>query len=103
VAIEEEVQKCTGVAAACAVSVPDKRLLEEVCLCVIKKPESVLTEKMLKEFCEKIFLIGDDTLDSFGLRPRYFLIMECFPQLPNGKHDKRLLSHNAASILGLLP
>ncbi|XP_060063727.1 putative acyl--CoA ligase YdaB [Ylistrum balloti] len=72
-----------GVTEVVVVTVPDERLLEEICACVIFEDEARITENDLKKMCfEKL---GDNII---GDSPTFFLVFESFPRLNNGKIDR---------------
>ncbi|XP_013411367.1 acyl-CoA synthetase family member 2, mitochondrial-like, partial [Lingula anatina] len=86
------------------VGVPDPRLHEELCACIIPSndPETESEEVILKEirdWCRKQFLPGPDGLT---LAPRYFLLFSAFPLSHSGKTQQQELRKLAIEKLGLL-
>ena len=85
---------CPGVAAVAAVSVPDPRLGERVCLVVTSKEQPPAAEEILGH------------LDRAGLSkydmPEFYAVMDALPLLPSGKVDKRrieaLIADKAVAI-----
>ncbi|XP_069108015.1 putative acyl--CoA ligase YdaB [Argopecten irradians] len=82
----------------CVVPVPDKRLLEEVCVCFV--PSGELTPEDVQQYC-KDNLFQENTVDSLGEMPAYFLKFESFPKLSTGKPDKKGIRQSATVKLGL--
>ncbi|CAH1796911.1 unnamed protein product [Owenia fusiformis] len=76
------------------VGVPDPRLYEELCACVILNHGDTTTEKAIVDFCNEN--LTEQTLDGLALTPKFVIIMEEFPRLPNGKPDKTTLKKIAA-------
>lgn len=83
------------------IGVPDKRLSEEICACIIPYPEvnSQNLEASLRRWCEDHFPPGPDGL---SLAPRYFLFLENFPLTPIGKTDKVALIQLAIEKYNLI-
>ncbi|WP_297625425.1 class I adenylate-forming enzyme family protein [Nocardioides sp.] len=85
---------CPGVAAVAAVSVPDPRLGERVCLVVTSKEQPPAADDVLQH------------LDRAGLSkydmPEFYAVMGALPLLPSGKVDKRkieaLIADKAVAI-----
>ena len=64
------------------IGVPDPRLFQEICACVILKPDAEQTgEEELKEY------IASKMVDDSFL-PKYYAFMKTFPRVETGKIDK---------------
>ena len=75
------------------VGVPDERLTEVVCACVVPKDGQEVTADGLIDFCR-------GKLASFKL-PRHVLLLREFPMTPSGKVQKFKLREQAEEALGL--
>jgi acyl-CoA synthetase (AMP-forming)/AMP-acid ligase II len=82
-----------AVSAAQVVGVPDERLNEVACACVIPRTGHQVTADELAGFCR-------GKLASFKL-PRYVLFMEKYPMTPSGKVQKFRLREQALEALHL--
>jgi fatty-acyl-CoA synthase len=82
-----------AVSAAQVVGVPDERLNEVACACVILSAGHQVTEGELMGFCR-------GKLASFKL-PRYVLFMDNYPMTPSGKVQKFRLREQALEALHL--
>ncbi|XP_033728765.1 oxalate--CoA ligase-like [Pecten maximus] len=82
----------------CVVPVPDERLYEEVCVCFVSSGE--LTPDDVQQYCKQN-LFKENTIDSLGEMPTYFLKFEAFPKLGAGKTDKKAIRLDASIKLGL--
>ncbi|XP_070551445.1 medium-chain acyl-CoA ligase ACSF2, mitochondrial-like [Ptychodera flava] len=76
-----------------AVAVPDQKVINEICLCLVLKPETECTE-------EEILEVMRDHLDDF-LIPRYVLFFESFPVTDTGKIKRNEVMRKAAERLHL--
>ncbi|CAH1799103.1 unnamed protein product [Owenia fusiformis] len=76
------------------VAVPDPRLYEELCACIVLHADKPTTEKYIIDYCNQKFT--EQTLDGLSLTPKYVYILEDFPKLTNGKVDKITLRKMAA-------
>ena len=86
--------RCAKVQHSLVVGVPDPRLFEEVCACIIPHPGQSLADDELRQLC-------DESLLGNSCSPRYYLIVEEFPKGNTGKSDRRALASIAATKLGL--
>jgi fatty-acyl-CoA synthase len=75
------------------VGVPDERLSEVACACVIRKDEYEVSPDELIDYCR-------GKLASFKL-PRHILFMPEYPMTPSGKVQKFKLKELAEEALGL--
>lgn len=65
------------------VGVPDERLSEVACACVVPEPDQPVSQEDLAAFCE-------GKLASFKI-PRHAVILDAFPMTPSGKPQKSAL------------
>ncbi|KAK3746027.1 hypothetical protein QZH41_003241 [Actinostola sp. cb2023] len=100
--VEKVLTKYDDVKDASVVGVPDVRLYEELCACIIPKKGSAL-ESDMSEF-EK-WMSQTFTPDEQGLtlKPKYVLLVDDFPKTKTGKLDRRALKITAAKKLGMDP
>ena len=76
------------------IGVPDPRLFQDICACVVPKSETQPSSKELEEFIVKGII--DERLS-----PKYYIFMRSFPRQGTGKIDKNKLTEKAMDILGL--
>lgn len=81
-----------------AVGVPDVRLLEEVCVCIVPKQGSKLTAESIRCYAREVFQPSLST-DMRGLMPGYFFIMEDIPRLMTAKVNRRELKQRCIALL----
>ena len=98
--IERILQKCSNVKYAIAVGVPDARLTNVICACVVPEASVNFTEKNLVDFCDVTFL-DESTSAGLSLRPKYHLIFDELPLTSTGKIDRRKLGILVKQRLGL--
>lgn len=98
--IEQTLKKIEGAEHAFAVGVPDQRLHNVVCACIVPKPDAKLTVADIKKFCDESFL-ESPTLTGVSLKPRYHIILENVPLLRSGKIDRRGIRQIAKERLGM--
>ncbi|XP_060084639.1 medium-chain acyl-CoA ligase ACSF2, mitochondrial-like [Ylistrum balloti] len=94
--VETVIMKLPEVKEAVVLSVPDVRLFEEICACVVMVNNSNTTENELHRMCR--MTLGDNML---GSAPSFFLRFNEFPRLHNGKTDKLFLKRLAIDRLKL--
>ncbi len=75
------------------IGVPDARLAEVACACVVVEPGQVITDADLSDFCR-------GKMASFKI-PRHLIIVDDYPMTSSGKVQKYLLRQMAAERLGL--
>ena len=97
--IEKTLMKCPGLKHALAVGVPDARLNQVICACVVAEKSS-FTEEHLKKFCDDTFL-DESTAAGLSLKPKYCLLFDNIPLTSSGKLDRRRLGLLAKERLGL--
>ena len=98
--IEKELKKCQGVKLAFAVGVPDTRLTEVICACVVPNEGVAFTEEDLVKFCNDTFL-EEATSAGLSLKPKYHLVFDTLPLTTSGKIDRRRIGIIAKEKLGL--
>lgn len=98
--IEKTLLKCPGVKEAVAVGVPDIRLNQVICACVVPEADGNLTEISLKKFCDNHFL-PEATSAGLSLKPRYHLVFDQLPLTSSGKIDRRKIVLLAKEKLSL--
>ena len=76
------------------IGVPDPRLAEVACACVVVEPGQAITHADLDAFCR-------GKMASFKI-PRHLVIMDDYPMTSSGKVQKYLLRRMAAEQLGLV-
>ena len=98
--IEKVLLQHPDVKDAVLIGVPDVRLYEELCACVIPKKGSAL-ESSVAGFEE--WMSSQWTPDEQGLtlKPKYTLLMEEFPRTKTGKPDRKAIKVKAARKLGI--
>ena len=75
------------------IGVPDPRLTEVACACVVVEPGQAITDADLGDFCR-------GKMASFKI-PRHLVVMDDYPMTSSGKVQKYLLRQTAAEQLGL--
>lgn len=84
--IEEAMNNFESLQEVVVVSVPDDRLIEEVCACYVVKDGHHVSNEEVIAYSEHIF--GRFSPDNLGNNPGYFLKFDVFPRLGTGKPDK---------------
>ena len=75
------------------IGVPDPRLTEVACACVVVEPGQAITDADLDSFCR-------GKMASFKI-PRHLVVLDDYPMTSSGKVQKYLLRQMAAEQLGL--
>lgn len=88
--VEELLSTHEGVSEVAVVGIPDERMGEEMVACVVKKPESLVTETELIQFCQQR-LAKHKT-------PRKVLFLETLPRNGVGKILKTHLRKTASEV-----
>lgn len=99
--VERALKNIQGAGNVFAVGVPDPRLNQVVCACVLPKPGVTITEADLKKFCDDTFL-EESTSMGVSLKPRYHIILDKVPLTSSGKNDRNAIALQAAERLGLI-
>ncbi|XP_064613313.1 3-[(3aS,4S,7aS)-7a-methyl-1,5-dioxo-octahydro-1H-inden-4-yl]propanoyl:CoA ligase-like [Liolophura sinensis] len=97
-AVENPLRDHPDVEEVYAVGVPDVRLLEEVCVCILPKQGSELTVECIRCFAEQVFQPALSP-DKRGLMPGYFFIMDDIPRLITAKVNRRELKQRCVELL----
>ncbi len=84
-----------NVAKAVVVGVPDERMYEIPCACVVTANGEDIPEEELHDYFRRLLL---DT-DSISLAPKYFFFVDAFPEV-NGKINRRKIRQLAAQKFG---
>ena len=92
--IERVLLKNPKVENAIVVGLPDTRLFQVVCACVIPKSDVQITEDELRNF------YASSTLESI-VTPKYFMILDEFPKGATGKFHRQSLVEMAKKHFGL--
>ena len=82
-----------AISKAQVIGVPDPRLAEVACACVVVEPGQAITDADLDTFCR-------GKMASFKI-PRHLLVLDDYPMTSSGKVQKYLLRQMAAEQLGL--
>ena len=82
-----------AISKAQVIGVPDPRLAEVACACVVVEPGQAITDADLDAFCR-------GKMASFKI-PRHLLVLDDYPMTSSGKVQKYLLRQMAAEQLGL--
>ena len=82
-----------AISKAQVIGVPDPRLSEVACACVVVEPGQAVTDADLDAFCR-------GKMASFKI-PRHLLVLDDYPMTSSGKVQKYLLRQMAAEQLGL--
>ena len=83
-----------AISKAQVIGVPDPRLAEVACACVVVEPGQAITDADLDSFCR-------GKMASFKI-PRHLLVVDEYPMTSSGKVQKYLLRQMAAEQLGLV-
>jgi len=93
--IEEFLLNCSDVYKVAVVGVPDRRLGEEICACIMPQ-NGVQDTVKIKAWCNDVYV----TDEGLGITPGYFLLANSFPTV-NGKIDRIKLKKWAIEQIGL--
>ncbi|XP_033728191.1 3-[(3aS,4S,7aS)-7a-methyl-1,5-dioxo-octahydro-1H-inden-4-yl]propanoyl:CoA ligase-like [Pecten maximus] len=94
--VEECIATIAGVKDAVVIAVPDPRLYEEVCACVVLDKHASVTIQDVRTRCAEN--LGDNVV---GQAPTFYLEFDTLPQLGTGKPDKVKIKQDAMSRLGI--
>jgi fatty-acyl-CoA synthase len=98
--IENVLKNIPGAENVFAVGVPDTRLGQAFCACVLPKQGAFLTECDIKKFCDEMFL-EQSTAFGVTVKPLYHIILDKVPLTATGKIDRRTIGLLAKEKLGL--
>ncbi|XP_064620104.1 medium-chain acyl-CoA ligase ACSF2, mitochondrial-like [Lineus longissimus] len=96
--LENVIIKHPKITLVIVVGVPDARLYEEICACVVPHKDKKMTEAELREYCDGIF---GECEDGLSLGPKYFVLLDSLPYGPTGKVDRRKVRKIAIEQLGM--
>lgn len=91
--LEQVIKTFPGVQSIVVVPVPDEDYHQVICACVIKTPESDITEEKLRAYCSQFEV---DKPGLFSVSPKFYLFVERFPETLIGKLDRKELQRIAS-------
>ncbi|XP_033746977.1 probable sulfoacetate--CoA ligase [Pecten maximus] len=95
-AVEMAISNFPGVRETVVVAVPDERLLEDVCACVILEEDDNNSEQKLQQMCwDKL----EDNI--MGDSPTFYLMFKTFPRFHNGEIDRVNIKKDSMGMLKL--
>ncbi|XP_069107889.1 putative acyl--CoA ligase YdaB [Argopecten irradians] len=94
--VEECITSIAGVNDVVVLAVPDARVYEEVCACVVLDKNAPITMQDVRQRCSEI--LGDNVI---GQAPSFYLEFDSLPQLATGKPDKVKIKQEAMVRLDL--
>jgi acyl-coenzyme A synthetase/AMP-(fatty) acid ligase len=89
-----------GVKEAYAISVPDSRLVETSCLCVVPKDGYIVKREDLEKFSKDIF-VNELSMSGQSPKPQYFVILKSTPLNENGKVSRKDIKIQALKSLDM--
>ena len=92
--IENVMKSCPDVDDVVVVPVPDDAMYQVICACVIVKPRRSTTEQKIRAFYKEKHM---DNERFFAVLPKYYMILESFPETSSGKYSRPKLSAMAVS------
>ena len=100
-AIERVISDHEKVTLVKVVGVPDDRLGERVCACVVAKIGSDLTINELEIFCNEAFITKGSS-DGLGIKPDFIIILKSLPLISGsiGKYDVQKIKQLAMAAIG---
>ncbi|BFZ21570.1 hypothetical protein BsWGS_24609 [Bradybaena similaris] len=96
--LEPKIAQHPAVTEACVVPVSDPVLFQNICAIVKLVPGGQLSEEELRAFCQRIFLLDEDVEGSCV--PKFYLILQDFPETATGKVDRKRLQKLAEDKFG---
>ena len=100
--VEDILQKHPEVEKVCVVGVPDQRLYQKICACIILKAgnhgSQEEREASFDNWCKDKFY---ETSQGMVLKPHYFVFLEDFPLTRTGKLSRGLVKEIAMKELGI--
>ncbi|XP_005091513.3 3-[(3aS,4S,7aS)-7a-methyl-1,5-dioxo-octahydro-1H-inden-4-yl]propanoyl:CoA ligase [Aplysia californica] len=96
--LEKKIMTHPDVADVVVVPVSDPVLFHDICACVKPVKEKTLNGENLREFCQKIFITSSEAASTPV--PKYFMILESFPETLTGKPNKQILAKMAEERFG---
>jgi acyl-CoA synthetase (AMP-forming)/AMP-acid ligase II len=98
--IENILKNIPNAAHVIAVGVPDQRLGQVVCACVVPKDDHVILDGDIQKFCDDEFSEHASVI-GVSNKPRYHMVIENLPLTSTGKIDRRTVAKLAMAKLGL--
>ena len=100
-AIERVIADHEKVSLVKVVGLPDDRLGERVCACVVAKIGSDLTTNELEMFCNEAFITKGSSV-GLGIKPDFIVILKSMPFIPGsiGKYDIQKIKELAMAAIG---
>ncbi|XP_069108573.1 putative acyl--CoA ligase YdaB [Argopecten irradians] len=92
--VEECITSIAGVKDAVVIAIPDERVYEEVCACVVLDKNAPITMENVRQRCREI--LGDNII---GQAPTFYLEFDSLSILPTGKPDKKKMTEAAMAKL----
>ena len=92
--VEKHLTQHPAISAVCVVAVPDQRLQNDVCACVVTKNGCDVSERDLHAYYTSTAMNDE----GIGMKPTYFLFVDKLPVL-NGKTDRKKMASWAAHTL----
>ena len=89
-----------GVKEVYAISVPDKRLVETSCLCVVPKDGLIISTEDLEKFSNQVFA-DEPTMSGQSVKPKYYVILRKAPLNENGKISRKEIKNEVLKQLNL--
>ena len=98
VAVERVMIQHPKVLLVVVLGVPEARVGQEVCACVVPKEGVDLQESELVDFANDKFLFQGSS-DNLSIKPKYFVIMQSFPTTVIGKFNRIKIKEYAIKYL----
>jgi len=96
--IEQVLSKHPDVHKVCACGVPDQRLYNKICACIVMKEGKKGDQPAFQKWSEENF---DEMSSGLSLAPHYYVFLESFPLTKSGKLCRRQTKELAIKKLGL--
>ena len=98
--VEKTLRNCPGAQTVIAVGVPEQRLSNVFCACVVPKHGVTLTADDVKRYSDEVFL-EEGTAGGITIKPRYYLIFDKVLLTSSGKINRLGMAKAAKERLGL--
>ena len=90
--LENVMKTFPGIESVVIVPVPDNVFYQVLCACIVKKANSDITEKDVRQYCEEYHA---DKPGFFTVLPKYYMFFEEFPETRSGKTHRKELENIA--------
>ncbi|KAK3753485.1 hypothetical protein QZH41_006188 [Actinostola sp. cb2023] len=97
--VEEVLYQHPDVEKVCVVGVPDQRLYQKICACIVMKAHKQGNQAVFDQWSDENF---DEMSLGLKLKPHYYLFFDGFPLTRTGKLSRRLTKDLAIKTLGLI-